>query len=170
MGRPRRRTGHLAGTFAPPDIRPNQELGRRGPSLSQPLCNQPLQTEISIPIRQGHWSSDSPQYGGFAVNEPCFTPSTTDALSPVSSRATLSPGSTSAASSYTVSLENARHLSPEVGTPTSSIVAISAQQPIYNLKNATRDSLHYTAHVSAYILTADHAMKGKSHVLVLDWF
>lgn len=163
MGRPRRRTGHLAGTFAPPDIRPNQELGRRGPSLSQPL-----QAEISIPIRPGHWPSDSPQYGVFAVNEPCYTPSTTDALSPVSSRATLSPGSTSAASSYTVSLENGRHLSPEVGTPTSSIVTISAQQPIYNLKNAARDSLHRTAHTSAYILTADHAMKGKPHALSLD--
>src|ERR1700712_311007 len=118
MGRPARKSGHLAGTFAPPNIQPNQGNGHCGLSSTQPLRNQPPQPQVSIPIRRQNWQSGSSQYGAFLAAEP-YTPSTTEALSPVSSRATLSPGTTSASTSYTAALGHIRHLSPEVATPNS---------------------------------------------------
>ncbi|KIW72433.1 hypothetical protein, variant [Phialophora macrospora] len=143
MGRPRRRTGYLAGTFPPPAIVSNQHQGQRRLSSSQLLQQQSPLPQFTIPIRQPISQVES-QYGAFPNVEPPYTPSTTEAISPVTSRATLSPGSTSAASSYTVALEHVRHMSPEAATPTSSTASVSRRQCLHRSDDANEQFLYPT--------------------------
>jgi hypothetical protein len=160
MGRPARQSGHLAGTFAPPNIQPNQRSGHCGLSSAQPLRNQPPQPQVSIPIRPPNWQSGSSHYGAFLRAEP-YTPSSTEALSPVSSRATLSPGTTSASTSYTAALGHSRHLSPEVATPNSSTAISSTYQDVYYTERSSEPPQHSTAHTTDYVLAPKHAIIGK---------
>ena len=160
MGRPRRQTGHLSGTFPPPTIKPNQGPSKQRLSSCQPLQNHPRQPQVSIPIRQGNWQPSAPQYSVFLGVEEAFTPSTTDALSPVSTRATLSPRTTSATASYTGPLECIQQLSPDANTPSSSTSSDSRYQNFYHPDHVVEQSLHSGAYPSDYVLVPIHPMRG----------
>ena len=166
MGRPRRRTGHLAGTFAPPRIRSSQNQAQRGPSSPQPVYNQSPLPQFTFPIRQQNSPSEIPQYGAFPVIETIYTPSTTDALSPISRRATLSPSSSSVTSGYTVALEHVRHMSPGADTPTSSTPSVSQRQRLHRLDHANEQAFYPTAIRPDYSPASGYPMTGETTPIV----
>ncbi|OAL33567.1 hypothetical protein AYO20_07074 [Fonsecaea nubica] len=140
MGRYRRQTGHLQGTFEPPRIQPSQRPGQFGMYSTQPQYNQLSQPPFSTPELQPHWHSGQPRPYGFVVAESHNTPSTTDALSPVSTRSTLSRGSvaTPTSTSYTAALGYASTISqdadgtrsPSASLPTSHPAEYAGNQPL----------------------------------------
>jgi hypothetical protein len=158
MGRPPRRSGHLAGTFAPPLIKPNQGNGPDSLSSAQPLHNQPPQ--VSIPIRQQQqWQKASSQYAAFSPADP-YTPSTTDAPSPASSRAALSPGAVSTSTGYTAALGHGRNLSPDVATPSSSVAAGPRYQELYYPEHPSELPAPAAVHPAEYELSTNHEIIG----------
>ncbi|KIW98788.1 uncharacterized protein Z519_00451 [Cladophialophora bantiana CBS 173.52] len=162
MGRNRRQTGHLQGTFPPPRIVPSQGPGQHSLYSSQPQYNEPPQPPpFSTSAQQPNWQpGQHPRgYGLMLAAEP-NTPSTTDAASPVSTRSTLSRSSvaTSTNTSYTAALEYARQFSPDVDTPPSPSASVSTVHPPHPADHASDQSLHQTIFGSDYVLGANHAM------------
>ncbi|KIX93813.1 uncharacterized protein Z520_10438 [Fonsecaea multimorphosa CBS 102226] len=160
MGRHRRRTGHLQGTFRPPWIEPSQGPGQFELCLTQPQCNQPSRPVFSTPVLQPHRPSGRACGYGFLVAEHPNTPSTTDALSPVSTRSTLSRDSvaTSTSTSYTAALGRARKFSPEADGTLSPSASGSTCQPVRLAGHASDQPLNSPFLASGYTLGADHAM------------
>ncbi|KIW80470.1 hypothetical protein Z517_07086 [Fonsecaea pedrosoi CBS 271.37] len=140
MGRYRRQTGHLQGTFEPPRIQPSQRPGQSGLYSTQPQYNQLSQPPFSTPALQPHWHSGQPRPYSFVVAESHNTPSTTDALSPASTRSTHSRGSvaTPTSTSYTAALGYVPTIpqdadgtcSPSASLPTSHPAEYAGNQPM----------------------------------------
>lgn len=167
MGRPRRRTGHLAGTFPPPTIRSSQHQVQRRLSSSQPPHTQSSLPQSTYPFRPSNPTPEILQRGAFPVVEPTYTPSTTETVSPISRRATLSPSASSVASGYTVALEHVRHMSPGAHTPTSSTGSVPKRQRLHHSDHANKQVLYTTAPRDDYLPTPGFPMTGKSTNIVL---
>ena len=162
MGRPRRQSGHLSGTFKPPNIKPNQGLDGDGLPLRQPLQNRLQQPRLSLPIREVNCQSSALQYGVFPVPEEPFTPSSIDALSPVSTRAAPSPGNRSASTCYTGALECTRHLSPDANTPSRSTSSGSSYLNLCHGDHVVEAPVHSPLCASDYVPLSEHPMRGQS--------
>ncbi|KIW30182.1 hypothetical protein, variant [Cladophialophora immunda] len=160
MGRHRRRSGHLQGTFPLPRIEPSQSFDQFGLPWTQPRYNQPSHPPFSTPTPQLHWQAGQPRAYGLVVAEHPTTPSTTDALSPVSTRSTLSRRSvaTSTSTSYTAALGRARKFSPDAdGTPSPS-ASVSTYHPAHAVDHASDQPVHPTVIAPDYMSGADSAM------------
>jgi hypothetical protein len=157
MGRPKRKTGHLAGTFAPPRIQPN---GRPTQSIVQsplPTFTQPVHPGYSHIDAGVNWQPTSTQHS-FSNADQNLTPSSVDALSPVSSRASFAPDTPT---SYTASLEYNRHLSPGIQTPTSSVSALPYRQKLHRSEHVIDPTSPSSSITYAHISAPDHAMTGE---------
>ncbi|KIX00266.1 uncharacterized protein Z518_10405 [Rhinocladiella mackenziei CBS 650.93] len=146
MGRRPRESGHLQGKFPLRNVAPNQ----RGLSSSQPQYPLPSQ----VPYLHGVHRQDWLPHLAIPPAQHWFE-QTTDALSPVSNRSTLSPES-AAASSYTAGLGHARNLSPEADTPTSSTVSI--YRPVRHTDRVNGRSWQPPNFTSEYTTDPDHQM------------
>ncbi|KAK5273266.1 hypothetical protein LTR99_002656 [Exophiala xenobiotica] len=127
MGRRRRQSGHLQGCFPLANVAPRP----RGLSSTQQTFANPPPS-----VRQEPYQQPAVQHRYSEATDP---------LSPVSNRSTLSHGSFvhSASTSYTSYLAEARHLSPDPPTPTSS--SISTYTPNHHTNGTSRQPQCFTS-------------------------
>jgi hypothetical protein len=157
MGRPKRVSGHLAGTFPPRVIQ-----SKGGPTqniVQSPLSayNQPLQADYAHFNSDMSWRPPSTRYS-FSDSDQIFTPASIDTFSPVSSRATLAPGTPTS----TASLDYHRQLSPDVQSHTSSVSVLPHRQKLQRSEYVTEAALPSTSSPYSHALAPDHAMTGKA--------
>lgn len=154
MGRRRRQSGHSQPQSHYRVVVPRQQKLH----ASQPHPDLPSQPH------QQHWHSSLPQSGAFPSAEHTYALSTTELPSPVSNRSTLSRGSiATSGTGYTAALDYARHLSPDVDTPTSSTASVSMHHSLRHADRANEGSLHPTFFASASLSDPDHPMTGEAH-------
>jgi hypothetical protein len=127
MGRRRRQSGHLQGCFPLAKVAPRP----RGLSSTQQTFANPPPS-----VRQEPYQQPAVQHRNSEATDP---------LSPVSNRSTISHGSFvhSASTSYTSYLAEARHLSPDPPTPTSS--TISTYTPSHHTNGTSRQPQSFTS-------------------------